>query len=142
MLHTNVTMSLCNNHLTKLFNAIETGDSRTIYQIEHELTPDEECIACTYVWRAHGHAKKELEQYLKNEGFGNFTDTVNLKEKVSFWLTRLGLFLLLFAGFWGVGMVLKTFLFQNQANLSAFGLFGTIILTSASFMLVEFWLWE
>ena len=60
---------LCQNHLTELYEAIRREDIAQIKTVEHELSQEEECVACTYALKARGKAKDALLQYLKKEGF-------------------------------------------------------------------------
>ena len=59
----------CQNHLTELYEAIRREDIAQIKTVEHELSQEEECVACTYALKARGKAKDALLQYLKKEGF-------------------------------------------------------------------------
>ncbi len=59
----------CENHLTALYDAIKINDIAGIEKIEHELTVEEECVACAYTFKSKGEAKYELLSYLKGQGF-------------------------------------------------------------------------
>lgn len=92
-------LKVCRNHLSELFNAMEQGNIQLIKELEHELTPQEECVACAYGLKASLQGKNELENFLKKEGF-----TVDIKVQSSFisqvfyWMFRAVLFFALFAG--------------------------------------------
>lgn len=60
---------VCHNHLSELFEAIQRGDIVTIEKLEHELTYEEECVACGYLLRARGSVRDALIHFLKEEGF-------------------------------------------------------------------------
>ncbi len=64
-----MTYKFCENHLAELYEAVKHNDIEELEKIEHELSNQEECIACTYAFRAKGPAKGILLDFLKNEGF-------------------------------------------------------------------------
>ena len=91
----------CQNHLTELYEAVKRGDIAQIKTVEHELSQEEECVACTYALRAEGEAKDVLLQYLKKEGFSHEVSSKrSIFEYFWFWGARaaisLGVFLAVF----------------------------------------------
>lgn len=58
----------CQNYLTELSEAVKRGDIAQIKTVEHKLSQEEECVACTYALRAKGKAKDILLRYLKKRG--------------------------------------------------------------------------
>lgn len=58
----------CENHLAELYEAIKTNNISELEKIEHELSSQEECIACAYALKAQGEAKQVLFKFLKGEG--------------------------------------------------------------------------
>ncbi len=81
-------ISLCSDHLARLYEDIKNGNLEDLKKIEHKLTPTEECVACTYLLKANGTVKEAFENYLAKEGIRvkedkesnvNFTLTTNLR---------------------------------------------------------------
>ncbi len=40
----------CNDHLLDLYRAIKLGDIEKTTEIEHELSPEEECVAFVHIY--------------------------------------------------------------------------------------------
>ena len=89
---------LCQNHLTELYEAIRREDIAQIKTVEHELSQEEECVACTYALRAEGQAKDVLLQYLKKDGFSlEVSAKRSIFEHFWFWGARAAVSLGVFA---------------------------------------------
>jgi hypothetical protein len=115
---------LCQNHLTELYEAIKRGDIGEIEEVEHELSSQEECVACAYALKAKGEAKKELLGFLKSEGFAvEVPEEKGPASRLAFWLVRIGIFALVFFAFW---LPLKNFLNTPIIFLIAF-IFGVLV---------------
>lgn len=79
----------CENHLTALYNAIKINDVKGIEKIEHQLTVQEECVACAYTFKSKGEVKYELLSYLKSQGFEvEPRKEETIFEHLNFWITR------------------------------------------------------
>ena len=91
---------LCNAHLIALYQAIAAGDVKSTYEIEHELSKDEECVACAYMLKAHGTVRATLSHFLQDEGFmvSGLEDRSFFTE-LRFWLLRIVIVTLLFLSF-------------------------------------------
>ena len=88
----------CRNHLGELYEAVKRGDIAQIKTVEHELSKEEECVACTYALRAKGEAKDILLQYLEKEGFSlEVSNKKSLFEHFWFWGARAAVSLGVFA---------------------------------------------
>lgn len=59
----------CKNHLTELYDALKARNLRLVEEIEHKLTPSEECVACAYVFKTKGAIRDSLEDFLNSHGF-------------------------------------------------------------------------
>lgn len=135
-----VSLRLCNEHLQSLYRAIERDDIVSVYQIEHELTEVEECVACAYALKAKGTVREVLDSFLQKEGF-----QVDLPTKftrlgeVKFWTTRMGIFGGLLTFFIGSGGTVKNYFTEGRElpNLGSFGIVGAIILAITVFVLID-----
>jgi len=98
----------CQNHLTELYEAIKRGDLGGIEEVEHELSQEEECVACAYALKAKGETKRELLEFLKSEGFAvEAPKETSLISRFAFWVVRIGIFALIF---FALFLPLKNFL--------------------------------
>lgn len=61
--------ALCTTHLTTLYTALLSGDVKEVERIQQELTPEEECVACTFLLKTKGNAADALAIHLTKEGF-------------------------------------------------------------------------
>lgn len=87
----------CENHLAELYEAVKAGEISKIEKIEHELTPSEECVACAYVLKAKGGAKKVLLEYLRSEGLSiESSQNTGLFSGLLFWIIKFGIFSIFF----------------------------------------------
>lgn len=83
----------CENHLADLYDAIKNNNIEEAQKVEHELTVQEECVACAYTFKAKGEVRNELLSFLKTEGF-----EVEARQKVSvldhfyYWFVRTAFF--------------------------------------------------
>ncbi len=134
-------LKLCNQHLQELFQAIETDDVRALYRIEHQLSPDEECVACSYVLRAHGKVRLALVDYLKQKGFFVEQKEGHIGTEIIFWVMRLVTLAVFFGVFTFGGVYLKKMLWGNSSGwaLSSFGLVGAFIIATATYVTIESW---
>lgn len=62
-------IKVCQNHLAHFFEALVRGEVEAVRRVEHQLTAEEECVACAYLLRARGEARNEAEEFLVKEGF-------------------------------------------------------------------------
>ncbi len=140
-----VKLKLCNEHLQALFRALERGDVASVYQIEHELTPEEECVACAYALRAHGAVRQVLDTFLRKEGFLVASPAqVGIGAEISYWLVRIGLLTGLILLLTRVGTNLKMWLTASRtgAELGSFGWVGAILAGISFFVMIDSWFLE
>lgn len=146
MKHANyVHLQLCAEHLQSLFRALERGDVGAVYQIEHQLTPEEECVACAYALRAHGKVRQVLDMFLQQEGYmvaapQNMTQVAEIR----YWLVRIGLLTGLILLATRLGVLVKAWVTTNRMGdeLGAFGWVGAFIFGIAMFVIIDSWLLE
>lgn len=83
-------IKVCKNHLTQLFEALKTGDLNVAQKIEHELSPTEECIACTYLLKADVKTNDVMRNALRSHGY-NVPDVEagGFSVNMLFWTLRL-----------------------------------------------------
>lgn len=138
-----VALELCNDHLKSLFRAIERGDAKSVYEIEHKLTHEEECVACAYAYKARGAVREVLDVFLQQEGF-LISEPMHLStwQEVKYWTVRIGLLLALGSIFVKLGVTTKSYLFASAPfySLGSFGLIGVIMATISTYVLLENWL--
>ena len=134
-----VRLELCNRHLQELFRAIVSGNAGEIYQIEHKLTPEEECVACAYALRARGTVREVLDTFLKQEGFMVETPTPHTPfAEIKYWVVRLLIFTGLMVFISRSGLFLKTFFDGGRSlTLGSFGWVGVILTTIATFVILD-----
>jgi hypothetical protein len=114
----------CQNHPFQLYEAIREGNIGEIEKIEHVFSSQEECVACAYVLKAKGEAKRELLGFLKSQGFA--VAVPQEKSKINYlinWLVRIGIFVAAFFIFW---LPLKSFLNTPIIFIIAF-LFSVLV---------------
>lgn len=134
-------INLCQNHLPEFFKAIKAGDVSRVEALEHQLTPEEECVACAFVFKTKGTVRDALESFLNKEGFEvEKKEKRTIKEKTYYWLLKgfilLGslLFILFFLA------LFKGVLFGSKINLLALNIMEMIfvsILTIFVFVVVD-----
>ncbi|MBI2034176.1 MAG: hypothetical protein HYT11_00390 [Candidatus Levybacteria bacterium] len=79
--------------MASLFEAIESNDIENIKKIEHVLTRQEECVACTYLLKAGEPAATVLSRYLAQEGILVVSHAKETPmDNIVFWLLRSSLF--------------------------------------------------
>lgn len=84
----------CDNHLADLYDAIKSDNIPELEKVEHELTSQEECVACTYAFKAKGSTKEVLLSYLKSEGLGvDIPVKENAVDHFYYWFVRVAVFL-------------------------------------------------
>lgn len=140
-----ISLLLCAEHLQALFRALERGDVDAVYQIEHKLTPEEECVACAYSLRAHGKVRQVLDAFLQKEGYlVAAPQNLTYGEEIRYWLVRIGLLTGLILLITRFGVAIKSWLTANRmgSELGAFGWVGAVISGMALFILVDSWLLE
>ena len=92
-----MTYKFCENHLAELYEAMKQNNIPELEKIEHELSQGEECVACTYAFKAKGEAKGILLAFLKNEGFQvEVAKNKTVFGHILYWGIRLGLLILIF----------------------------------------------
>ena len=83
----------CENHLADLYEAIKNEDLAETEKVEHQLTIEEECVACAYSFKAKGSVKGELLSYLKSQGFElDVRRKESLLDHFYFWFVRVAIF--------------------------------------------------
>lgn len=138
-----VALELCNDHLKSLFHAIERGDVKSVYEIEHKLTHEEECVACAYAYKAKGAVREVLDIFLQQEGF-LISEPSHLStwQEVKYWSVRIGLLVGLGVIFVKLGLTAKSYFFVRVPfySLGSFGLIGVIMATISTYVILENWL--
>jgi hypothetical protein len=130
----------CNNHLLYLFEALKSGDVQSVYKIEHELTPTEECVACAYALKVPGEPSKALINFLRQEGFAIANKKrYPMAQEIGYWMTRLVVFGGFFAVFLWLARLTKYLLLSpDQAQtVHSFGIIGAFILAVAAFVFFD-----
>ncbi len=137
--------NLCNEHLIDLYHAIAQGDVERTYEIEHELSTEEECVACAYALKAHGNVRKTLTHFLQEEGFLiSDPQSQTIGDELKFWFIRCMILTFLFLAYINLGMFAKTYLIASKTivTLGMFGIIGAFIMTLSSFLMIEQWILE
>lgn len=140
-----VSLELCGEHLQALFRALERGDVDLVYQLEHELTPEEECVACAYALRAHGRVREVLDTFLQKEGFMVATPLhLNLVQEVWYWVLRIGILTGFIVIASKVGIFFKAAILESRSGveLGSFGMVGALMVGIALFVMIDSWLLE
>jgi hypothetical protein len=118
-------VSVCENHLTAFYEAIQTGDLALMGSLEHQLTESEKCVACAYLFKTKGTVREALEAYLSGEGF-----SINVEEKKEgenaywrFWGKRLLIFSFILLTDWLLAGVIRFFILGGKEfSLFSFGI--------------------
>lgn len=65
---------------------------------EHELTQEEKCVACAYVFKTRGTVREALEEFLESEGLsvGLEHPGVSFKAEFIYWGVRISILLACF----------------------------------------------
>ncbi len=118
-------ITICENHLPELFEALKRGDLQEIKEIEHELSPQELCVACTYTYRVKGTTKEFFEQLLQEKSSLAGSEMVIHKlhtDGIAFWILRISILLTIVAGIFFVVSLIKQFFninfYQNGFSFS------------------------
>lgn len=135
---------LCKTHLQQLFDAVNRGDMQNLRKVEHTLTRTEECVACTYAFKAKGEVRTELDQFLKHEGFQiDGPQPQTLFGEIWFWVIRLLIISALCMFFTIMAQETKALLLNlKTVQLGAIGISGVFMAAIASYLLVEQWFLE
>lgn len=133
---------ICENHLSQFYEAIKEGDLPLMEKLEHELTDDEKCVACSYILKTNGNIKEALKAYLE-------TDSVSVETSVSCYFGNpvysWGLRIFVFGGIFGAIYYLATQIQQLATGVKASTLFSmsitgdmiVVILSVLVFVFVE-----
>ncbi|MBI3486046.1 hypothetical protein HY025_03840 [Candidatus Daviesbacteria bacterium] len=83
-------ISVCQNHLPALYEALKNGNLLEAEKIEHELTPSERCVACAYIFKTNISIKAAFEDFLNK----NHLSKINSSKQtgffqLTFWLERM-----------------------------------------------------
>ena len=74
----------CQNHLKDLYEALKSSNVKEVEKIEHQLSPSEECVACSYIFKARGEAKEAFAKFLNEKGFVGFAGGNSLNSTINF----------------------------------------------------------
>ena len=111
---------ICVNHLGLFYEAIKEGNLSMMDKLEHELTIEEKCVACAYIFKTHGSVREALGSYLNNSGFAiDVPEIESSSEEVTFWLLRGGILFVILAVVFLLRWAIKYFLL-GMTNLSFF----------------------
>ncbi len=137
-------LPLCKNHLTLLYEAIERGDIRQAYQLEHELTYTQVCVACAYSLKAKGDLRLMLDHYLKKQGFEiDPPQEDNIWVELRFWTIRLTILALMFFIYFSAAVTFKGLILNSKSvALGGMAIGGVFLGAIASFVLFEEWVLE
>lgn len=138
-----VSLELCNDHLKSLFQAIERGDVKAVYELEHRLTHEEECVACAYALKAKGQVREVLNVFLQEEGFMVAQPlSLGFIEELRYWGVRFIVLTGLALLFMRIGSYTKSLFFGSTAVIGSFGWIGVIMAVIATYVLIDNWLLE
>lgn len=132
----------CRSHLGMLFDALEKGDMKAVENLEHLLTPIEECVACSYGFRIKGTVVNEFEDFLRKQGFTvDASIPASLVDQVWYWAIRLGILVLIFALFLAIersimGMIFKNFSY-NPLSLNVVEFLSVTLGTLLIFIFID-----
>lgn len=131
----NEQMHICANHLPELFDALKRDDIYLVKKIEHKLTREELCVACTYPLAIKGAGSAILEEYLMQEGYISQSDSTSAQSVNEFyWVMRLLFFAMISASVFFSIAWLKTILFKS-ASLFSFTVLDFIIIGTIAIFL-------
>jgi len=134
-------VKICRDHLPEFFEAIKKGNLNLVKKLEHELAPKEECVACSYVFKARGSVREALADYLQKDGFEVETGgKETVIKQAFFWIFRLFIFALVFAALVLFEMSLRNFLLGLSFNFLKLNLFEYLVIGLASviiFLLID-----
>lgn len=115
-------INICKNHLPVFFEALKNEDLARIRKIEHVLTSEEECVACSYLFKTKGETRQVLEDFLNKEGFEVSKALPQTGRSVlNFWVTRIFILIVILAIVYFLEYFFKKLLIGN-ASLSIFSL--------------------
>lgn len=133
---------ICNNHLAHLFEAIQHSDLTTVRKIEHELTKEEECVACAYAAKAVGTTREELIKFLQKEGFAlEIPNRETVLDLFLYWTFRIGVLIGLFLLFFALERSSLVFIFKRGSvdvlTLGAFEFITLLVTSVLGFLYIE-----
>lgn len=129
-------INICSNHLPDFFKALQIGDLKQINKIEHNLTKEEECVACAYIFKTKGSVRDALGTFLNEEGFEVDLSSEKTKNKIlSFWIFRIAVLLIIISLLFILFTVVKYFIIGLQVSFFNLNIIEYIaILTLAIFI--------
>lgn len=134
-------VNICENHLPEFFDAIKEGNLNLIKQLEHELTPSEECVACAYVFKTNGTVREALVDYLSKDGFEVESRVSNSKVKdLTYWGIKMAVFLVVFLGIYLIENAIRKFILGGNffvLNLNIAEYLLIMILSVVVFLLID-----
>ena len=131
---------ICENHLSELYQAVKAGDISLMDKIEHELTEEEKCVACTYVFKTHGTVKEALEHFLNDGSAVGVIEEETSKSLLAFWGLRLSILFVILGIDFFLAAALRVLFFRQAFALFSLSILGytTVGLTSlVAFLFVD-----
>lgn len=127
-------VSVCENHLTALYDALKKGDLQLVDKIEHQLTREEQCVACAYIFKTRGTVREAFETYLNHKGFAvGRTEEKTEHERLKFWGLRIGCLFVIFILELCILGLFKYVLFQRiPFTLAGFNFFELTLVSLTS----------
>jgi hypothetical protein len=132
-------IQICQNHLSEFYEAIKTGNLPLMDKIEHELTNEEKCVACAYVFKTQGTVREALEVFLNSEGFNVAVENPNqaVESEFLYWVIRLFIFSIVFFIVLFVAFVVKHFVFHNYFSFNIIEFVAIVLVTLLIFLLAD-----
>lgn len=112
---------ICENHLSEFYEAVKEGNMPLIEKLEHELTEEEKCVACAYVFKTNGTVKEALEDFFRTDGLSaDAGPRYSSGGEAFIW----GLRFFVFSGIFGIVYYLSAVLKQLLMGAKALSLFS------------------
>lgn len=134
-------VKICDNHLASLYEALKSANVSQVKKIEHQLTHEEECVACVYLLKSSGNAKQALAFFLRKEGFPvKLSDTSGKFHWHTYLLTRVLLFAVLFAAIFSIIAVVSGIIIDHSfipQSVRLFPLLISFLLSVLVFLVID-----
>ncbi len=130
-------MSLCGNHLSELYAAVKAGDIDLMDKVEHELTEEEKCVACTYVLKTHGTVREALERFF-NDSTGEIVEKETFRSILAFWGLRLGMFFVILGIVVFGAAIFRVALFREAFSVVSFNVLEYTVIAMTSLVIFLF----
>lgn len=133
-------LPICNTHLPEFYEAIKANDLTLMEKIEHELTSEEKCVACTYVLKSRGTAREALKAFLSGEpmDIGKVEAKSNkVLDEFLYWGARLMTLSIILMLVFSMAIFISRYIFSYSFSFGVFQITSVVVVSLALFLYID-----